>query len=102
MKVMLRQVWKTIPGKRAAREELVKKEMAALNRMGEKPVVKKYRPFACEGDRMHTLVTEVELPSLAALEAALDRYASPEMREILAKCEEIYESHVMELYMVED
>ena len=103
MKVMLREVWKTIPGKRAERDENLKKEMAALNRMGENPVLKRYVPFAREGDRMHTLVSEVEFESLAALEAAWEKgFANPEMLKILAKWEEIYESHVMELYMVED
>ena len=102
MKIMLREILKVLPGKMAEAEEVLKMERAIRERSGgPRPVVTRYFPFAREGDRMHTLVDQVELPSLAALEAAVERSRTdPEIREIEAKWEKILESHIIELYIV--
>jgi len=100
MKVMMREYFKLLPGKMAEAMELLKRERDGWKRLGEEPDVKVYRPFAREGDCMHTIVFHVELNSLAALEAAGEKaHASPEMQEIFAKWAEITETHVTELYM---
>ncbi len=103
MKVMARDIFKILPGKRAEALELDKKERAVFNRLGLNLVVTHYRPFARQGDSMHTLVYHIEFDSLAAMESTMEKAgADPEMREVWAKWAEITESRLLELYMIED
>ena len=107
MKLIERDVWTIIPGKMAEALELEKKELAVLNRLGRNIRVKHYRPLTGGSDRMHTIVAESELGSFASIASFLASVgenigANPEMQAIQAKWEEISESQVLELYMVED
>jgi len=104
MKIMLREILKVLPGKMAEAEEVLKMERAIRERRGgPRPVVTRYRPFAREGDRMHTVVFQGELDSLAAFEAAVERsWTDPEMQAVMAKWEAILESFIIEFYTVVD
>lgn len=104
MKIMLREISKVLPGKMAEALEIEKMERElAERRGGPPPAVTRYIPFAREGDRMHTLVHQVEFDSLAALATGLEKSReNPEIREIEAKWEKILESHLIELYLVVD
>ncbi len=103
MKIIERDVWTIIPGKLAEALELEKKELAVLNRLGRNIRVKHYRPMTGTLDQKHTIVAESELGSFASIAALGEKIgADPEMQAVQAKWEEISESHVLELYMVED
>ena len=103
MKLIERDIWKIVPGKMAEALELEKKELAALNRLGVDIPVKHYRPLAGAIDQKHTIVAESELGSFASIAALGEKIgADPEMQAVQAKWEEISESQVLELYMVED
>ena len=103
MKLIERDVWKILPGKMAEALELEKKELAVLNRLGVDIPVKHYRPFTGTMDCMHTIVAESDLGSFASVVALMGKLgADPEMQAVQAKWEEISESQVLELYMVED
>ena len=103
MKLIERDVWKILPGKMAEALELEKKELAVLNRLGVDIPVKHYRPMTGTLDQKHTIVAESELGSFASIAALGEKIgADPEMQAVQAKWEEISESHVLELYMVED
>jgi len=102
MKMMLREISKVLPGKLAEAQEIEKMERElAERRGGPPPAVTRYIPFARHGDRMQTIVHQVELPSLAALAAGLEKSReNPEIRDIEAKWEAVLESHIIELYIV--
>lgn len=102
MKIMLREISKVLPGKMAEADEVLNMEKALAERAGgPRPAVTRMVPFARQGDRMQTVIDQIELPSLAALEAAVERSrTNPEIREIEAKWEKILESHIIELYIV--
>jgi hypothetical protein len=103
MKLVERDVWKILPGKMAEALELEKRELAALNRLGVDISVKHYRPLTGAIDQKHTIVAESELGSFASIAAFGEKIgADPEMQEIQVKWEEISESQVLELYMVND
>ncbi len=103
MKIMVREIMKVLPGKMAEALEVEKREKAVWNRSGVNIPVKKYLPFARQGDRMHTLVYQTEFDSLAAIEALSKKVgAAPEMPEVAAKWDEILESRIVEFYTVSD
>ena len=103
MRLIERDVWKIRPGRLAEAQELEKREVAALKRSGRNIPVKHYSPLTGGSERMHTIVAESDLGSFASLASFGEKIgADPEMEEIRAKWEEISESQVLELYMVED
>ena len=103
MKIMVREILKVPPGKMAEAMEVQKKESAAFNRLGVNPVVTRMVPFAREGDRMQTVVYQVEFDSLASIEANMGKVRTdPEMQEVAAKWEALLESDVVEFYIVVD
>jgi hypothetical protein len=103
MKLIERDVWKIIPGKMVEARELEKKEIAVLNRLGVNISVKHYLPLSGAIDQKHTIVAESELGSFAEMAALGEKIgADSEMQAVQAKWEEISESQVLELYMVED
>lgn len=103
MKIMVREILKVLPGKMAEVQEVEKNERAVWNRLGLNLVMKRYLPFARQGDRMHTLVYQAEFDSLATIEAKMGKVrADPEMKAVAAKWEEILESRVVEFYTVVD
>ena len=94
---------KVLPGKMAEAQEVEKREKAVWNRLGLNLVVKNYFPFACQGDRMHTLVYQTEFDSLAAItELGGKAGADPEMPAIAAKWDEVLDSRIVEFYTVMD
>ena len=97
MKVMLRTTVKIVPGKMAEYMEIDKKSEAIASHYGM-PTWRRYSPLT--GDSMHTIVYEMELDGLAALEAFFDkRFTDPETQELMAKSEGIIVSHENELFM---
>jgi hypothetical protein len=103
MKIMVREIMKVLPGKMAEALEVEKKELAVLNRLGIDIPVKHYRPITGTLDQKHTIVAESELGSFDSVVANMGKIGTdPEMQAIQAKWEEISESQVLELYMVED
>ncbi len=103
MKLVERDIWKIIPGKMAEARELEKRELAVLKRLGVDISVKHYLPMAGTLDQKHTIVAESELGSFDSVVANMGKIGTdPEMQAIQAKWEEISESQVLELYMVED
>jgi len=103
MKIMVREVMKVLPGKMAEAKEVEKREQAVWNRLGVDIPVKNYFPFACQGDRMHTLVYQTEFDSLAAIEAlGKEIGADPEMQEVAAKWDMVLDSRIVEFYTVLD
>jgi hypothetical protein len=97
MKVMWRTTIKIVPGKMAEYMEIDKRSEAISNRAGGPP----WRRYNClSGDSMHTIVYEMELDSLAAMEAYLERiFADPERQQLMAKSEACIVSHENELLM---
>ena len=103
MRLIERDIFRILPGKMAEAEELEKKELAVLKRLGVDIPVKHYIPFTGAIDSMRTIVAESELGSFASIASFGEKIgADPEMQEVQAKWEEISESQVLELYMVED
>ena len=103
MTIMVREVMKVLPGKMAKAKEIEKREKAVWNRLGVDIPVKNYFPFACQGDRMHTLVYQTEFDSLAAIEAlGKEIGADPEMQEVAAKWDMVLDSRLVEFYTVLD
>ena len=103
MKIMVREIMKVLPGKMAEAKEVGKREKAVWNRLGVDIPVKNYFPFACQGDRMHTLVSQTEFDSLAAVEALGEKIGGdPEMQEVAEKWDMVLESRIVEFYTVLD
>lgn len=103
MTIMVREVMKVLPGKMAEAKEVEKRESAIWDRLGLNIVVKHYLPFACQGDRMHTLVYQTEFDSFAAIEALGKKIGpDPEMPAVAAEWDKVLESRIVEFYTVLD
>ena len=103
MTIMVREVMKVLPGKMAEAKEVEKREQAVWNRLGLNLAVKNYFPFACQGDRMHTLVYQTEFESLSAMEALGKKIGpDPEMPAVAAEWDKVLESRLVEFYTVLD
>jgi hypothetical protein len=103
MKIMVREIMKVLPGKMAEAKEVEKREKAVWNRLKLDIPVRNYFPFACQGDRMHTLVYQTEFDSLATIEALGQEIgADPEMQEVAARWDKILDSRIVEFYTVVD
>jgi hypothetical protein len=99
MKVMNREIMKVLPGKMGEAMELMQKHMAAATRLGVPPGGRGYRCISGGGDYFHTVVSEMDWDSLAAMEAFHEKtLADPEMQRLYAKWEAVLESHVIEVY----
>ena len=98
MKVIQRGIMKVVPGKMAEAIELMEKHMAVATRLGFPPM-KSYRCLSGGGEFFHTIVSEAEWDSFAAMEAYFEKmFADPEMQALIPKWETILESHEMEFY----
>lgn len=99
MKVMVREVMKVVPGKMREAMELMQEHMAAATRLGMPPRGRGYRCISGRGDFLHTVVSEIEWDSFAAMEAFHEKMmADPEVQGLMAKWETILESHELEFY----
>jgi hypothetical protein len=103
MTIMVREVMKVLPGKMAEAKEVEKMEVAVWDRLGVDIKVKHFLPFACQGDRMHTLVYQTEFDSLSAMEALGKKIGpDPEMPAVAAAWGKVLESRIVEFYAVLD
>lgn len=95
MKVIWRTTVKIVPGKMAEYMEIDKRSEAISDRAGGPP----WRRYGyLSGDSMHTIVYEMELDSLTAMEALLERlFADPERQALMAKSDACIVSHENEL-----
>jgi len=96
---MVRDITKVLPGKMAEYMQLQETYIAIGTRHGMPPM-RRYRCMSGGGDTLHTIIAEIEVDSLAALEAILEKiFADPEMPALQAKLEAILESYEFEVYM---
>ena len=98
MKVMVRSIFRFLPGKTAEGMKLEEKHMAIANRvLGIS--ARCYRPVSVGGDTMRTIICEAEFDSLAAFEAHPEKMgADPEMQKLLPKFEAVIDSLEVEFY----
>jgi len=96
---MVRDITKVLPGKMAEYMQLQETYIAIATRHGM-PSMRRYRCFSGGGDTLHTIIAEIEVDSLAALEAILEKmFADPEMPALQAKLEAILQGHEVEFYV---
>ena len=98
MKVMVRNIFKILPGKMTEGRELVQKWMAVASRLSGASS-RGYQPFIGGGDTTRTIVWEIELESLATFEALpVKMGADPEMQPLFPKLNGVIDSIDVELY----
>ena len=84
MKIMMRTPIKIVPGKMAEYMELEKERLIMAKRFGYPPE-KRYMMISGPGDRVHTIVYELEWDSLAAIETFYEKMLSdPESQAMQA------------------
>ena len=89
---------KIVPGKMAEYMELEKERIVMAKRLGYPPQ-KRYMMISGPGDRVHTIVYELEWDSLAAIETFFGKMLSdPETQAMQSKYDGLIESHGLELY----
>jgi hypothetical protein len=98
MKVMVRNIFKILPGKMTEGMELVQTWMAVASRLlGTSS--RGYQPFIGGGDTTRTIIWEIELDSFTAFEALpVKMGADPEMQTLFPKLNVVIDSIDVELY----
>jgi hypothetical protein len=98
MKVMVRNIFKILPGRMTEGMELVKKWMAVASRLSGISS-RGYRPLIGGGDTTRTIIWETELDSLATFEALPAKMgADPDMQTLFPKLNVVIDSIEVELY----
>ena len=98
MKVMVRNIFKILPGKMTEGTELVQKWMAVASRLSGAPS-RGYRPLFGGGDTTRTIIWETEFDSLATFEALPTKMGTdPEMQTLFPKLNVVIDSIDVELY----
>jgi hypothetical protein len=98
MKVMVRSIFRFLPGKMAEGMKLEEQHMAIAKRvLGIS--AKCYRPISVRGDTMRTIICEAEFESFAAFEAhPMKMGADPEMQKLMPKFESVIDRLDVEFY----
>ena len=98
MKVMVRSIFRFLPGKMVESMKLEEQHMAIARRLlGISP--RCYRPISVRGDTMRTIICDTEFDSFAAFEAhPMKMGADPEMQKLMPKYEAVIDSLDDEFY----
>lgn len=98
MKVMVRNIFKILPGKMTEGMELVQQWMAVASRLSGAPS-RGYQPLIGGGDTTRTIIWETELDSLATFEALPAKMGKePEMQPLFPKLNVVIDRIDVELY----
>ena len=98
MKVMVRSIFRFLPGKMTEGMKLEEKHMAIAKRvLGISS--RCYRPISVRGDTMRTIICEGEFDSFTAFEEhPMKMGADPEMQKLMPKFEAVIDSLEVEFY----
>jgi len=98
MKVMVRSIFRFLPGKMAEGIKLEEKHMAIAKRvLGIS--ARCYRPVSGRGDTTRTIICEAEFDSFTAFEAhPMKMGADPEMQKLMPKYDAVIDSLEFEFY----
>jgi len=99
MKVMVRSIFRFLPGKMAEGMKLEEQHMAIAKRvLGIS--TRCYRRISGGGDSTRTIICDAEFDGLAAFEAhPMKMGADPEMQKLIPELEAVLDSLEVEIYM---
>ena len=99
MKIIQREIFRVVPGKRTEALELLKKLTTLEMNLGAPPA-KHLRSISGTHERMNTLIFELEWDSFALMESVVEgMYMNPEVQAMLKKWEPLVASHEIEFYV---
>ena len=98
MKLIQREIFEVIPGKRREAAELLTR-LTALEMSVGAPPAKHMRSISSPYERMNTLIFELEWDSFAVMESVVEKmYMNPEVQAMMKQWEPLVASHKIEFY----